>query len=168
MNILEMNSKAQEINTSTLTVKDNIISFTNYFIQIRNISEAEIAPVPSLPYPIIAIIICLIGFIMTCIGIGHYVGITVVGILFFAVGVMPLYMVYKKNQDRGEVLILGLNSGKRFYFKCKDRAFLARVLEVLKACVNKNMQNVIVDFSNSVITNSPIVGGNNNKVEVEA
>ena len=165
MNLAE-NSKSQEIKTSTLTVKDNIIAFTDYFIQISNISEAAIAPIPQLPYPSIAIVLCIIGLLLTFMGIGHAASVAIVGLILLVVGVISIYKIYQKNKNRGEVLILGLNSGKSFYFKCHDKLFLRKVLDVLKSCVNKEVHSIVVDFSNSVITNSPIVGGNNNQVGV--
>lgn len=65
MDSLEMDSKVQEINTPKLIVKENVIAFTDYFIQISNISEASISPIPAAPYPIIAIVLLLIGVILT-------------------------------------------------------------------------------------------------------
>lgn len=166
MNLANMNSKAQEINTPTLTIKDNVIAFTDYFIQISNISEAAIAPIPQLPYPIIAFILCIIGLLLTFMGMGHTASSVILGLIFLVIGVMIIYHIYLKNKNRGEVLILSLNSGKSFYFKCYDKFFLAKVLDVLKSCVNKEVHSIVVDFSNSVITNSPIVGGDKNQVEV--
>lgn len=167
MSLLEMDSKVQEINTPKLVVKDNVIAFTDYFIQISNISEASISPIPAVPYPIIAIVLLLIGVILTLMGIGNSIVAVIMGVLMLVIGAIPIYKVYQKNKNRGEVLILDLNSGKKFYFKCYNRDFLREVLNVLKSCVNKEVKSITVDFSNSVISNSPIIGGNNNKVGVE-
>ena len=166
MNLLEMDSKTQEINTSKLVVKDNVIAFTDYFIQISNISEASISPMPAAPYPIIAIVLLLIGIILTLMGIRNSIVAVIIGVIMLIIGAIPIYKVHQKNKNRGEVLILGLNSGKKFYFKCYNRNFLRDVLNVLKSCVNKEVKSITVDFSNSIISNSPIIGGNNNKVGV--
>ena len=136
-------------------------------IQISNISEASIAPIPPTPYPIISIILLIVGLIVTLIGIDNSVIAVILGLIMLAIGIISVYRVYQKNKNRGEVLIFDLNSGKQFYFRCNDKAFLRRVLDVLKACVNKEVGSITIDLSNSVITNSPIVGGNNNRVGVE-
>ena len=159
--------KTQEIVTSTLTVKDNIIGFQNYFIQISNISEIGKAPIPKLGYPIPAIVFFIVGLVMLSAGIYGSPAMVITGLVLMAICVLFIFSTWKKNQNRGEVLIIGLNSGKRFYFRCYNKAFLSKVLNVLKSCVNSKNQNIMVDFSNSVITNSPIVSGSDNDIDVK-
>lgn len=91
--------------------------------------------------------------------------VTIVRLLLFAIGAFILYKTYRKNQNRGEVLILGLNSGKRF--KCYNKSFLRTVLNMLKSCVNTKNQSITFDLRESKITNSPIISGDDNRVKAE-
>ena len=167
MNMIENDTKTQEINTDILTVRNNIIEFKNYFIQISNVSEVEIAPIPKKPYPLLGIILSLIGVLVFFMGIGKSAPAIIMGLIIFAIGAFMLYKVYQKNQNRGEVLILGLNYGRSFYFRCNDEAFLKKVLNVLKSCINAENQQVTFDFRESKITNSPIISGSENNVTME-
>lgn len=168
MSMLENNSYPQEIETEILTVRNNIMEFKDYFIQISNISEAEIAPIPKLPYPVLAIVLLLMGILLFVFGISDdTLSVTIIGLIMVAISAVALYKTYQKNQNRGEVLILGLNSGKRFYFKCYNKSFLRTVLNTLKSCVNTKNQSVTFDLRESKITDAPIINGNNNDVLLE-
>lgn len=169
MGLLPNNSKTQEIDTPIIKVKNNVIEFKDYIIQISNIADAEIAPVPKQVYPTWTIIVAILGIIAFVEGIVDF-GFTmaIFGLIATVLCIFVLYNVYKKNQVRGEVLILTLNSGKAFYFKCRDHEFLRRVLNAIKVCINTKDQSIVIDLSNSKIENSPIVPGDSNVIEVGA
>lgn len=152
--MLEKQEKA--IDTPELKINDNILSFEDYFIQISNISQVTIAPLPKQTYPPLAFLLFVIG--LGFMSMKNPVGI-LLGLCVASVGGYMLYRVYKYNEERGERLSIQMNSGGIFRFNCKDRRFLNEVMEVLKDCANSQKGSMIIDMKNSVINDSAIAVG---------
>ncbi|MBB6214126.1 hypothetical protein HNQ80_000195 [Anaerosolibacter carboniphilus] len=154
-----LQNEEKAINTPSLQIKGNVLSFKDYFIQISNISQVSIAPVAKQPYPILAFVLIVFGLMLFTVDSSFGV---MLGMLLAGYGGYILYKVHTRNANRGDNLTIGLNSGSVFRFNFKNREFLDEVMEVLQSCANNRNSNVIIDFQNSVVTM-----GDQNRVVVE-
>lgn len=153
------------VKSPTFEVKDNVLWFDDYFLQLSNISQVQALEVEALPYKYPLFFACA-GIVILILK-QVFLGITllvVAGVLF--------YMIYHYKQNPKYNLFITLNSGHTFRFACKDKAFAVRVMQALRNCITFPQANIYVDFSkNSImniskskIDNSNIIQGNNNTV----
>jgi len=156
-----MNKDEKIIDTPTLKIKDNILSFENYFILVSNISQVSIAPVTKRPFPKISILLIVIGLLFFTM---DRLPFLIIALAFIGGGLYLIYANTQENSNRGDNLSIQMNSGEYFIFNCKDRDFLVKIMDVLQSCANKLLTEAKIDLTNSVIN----YGDNNlisNKVE---
>lgn len=172
--VVNADSNVRDINSSTLTIKGNLLSFTDYFLQISNISQVSIAPVPKQNKNSIyalGVLMCIFGF-----GSFSFVPVNAFFFIIFAIaliggGIAVIYNAYQSNQNLGHTLSVQLNSGHVFLFHAKSYDFLNEVLECLKKCVNEAVSGATINFGESQITyvdkidNSTFAVGNQNKID---
>lgn len=151
----------KEIKTSNFKIENNIISFNDSLLQISNISQIDIAPIPKLKVNLwIVIIAAVLGATM----ISSYP----FGVLMLAVAIgypICVYLINKNNEEK-RFLNISLNSGYMYCIFCSDKKFLKNVRMVIEYCINHHWtQSINIDFNNCELKNSPLVIGNQNDVE---
>lgn len=172
--VVNVDSNVRDINSSTLTIKGNVLSFSDYFLQISNISQVSIAPVPkqnkSSIYAL-GVMMCILGLAsFSFVSINAFFFI-VLAIALIGGGIAVIYNAYQSNQNLGHTLSVQLNSGYVFLFHAKSYDFLNEVLECLKKCVNEAVSGATINFGESQITyvekidNSTFAVGNQNKID---
>lgn len=73
-NTINLNNNAKEIHTPQIAVQKNVLSFPDYFLQISNISQVSVAPIPKKKKGgvyFLAVLLCIVGliFLITAISI---------------------------------------------------------------------------------------------------
>lgn len=157
-----MGDEIKKINTNNFKIENNIISFSNSLIQVSNISQVSIAPIPKKRFNFLSVLALVIGVLLvqTYSESQQYIGtICISGSIAYM-----LYYIYI-NTTEEKYLQIFLNSGNIYYIVCRDTQFLDRVLQVIEYCINNHYsQTVTIDFNNCRVLNSPITVGNSNKV----
>lgn len=151
--------KSKLIDTPTFQLKDNTLWFKNYFLQVSNISQVSAQQVKAKSYVREIAVAFFVGLVLV------YEKVYLIGILaWMAMGYL-LLLVYQQKQKEPEYFVLiYLNSGDHYCFRCVSQEFANRVMEALRECINMPNSQITVDFANSKINNSPITFGNENHV----
>ena len=151
----------KKINADDFQIEENLISFHDSMLQISNISQVDVAPAPKKKINSNAIIAIILGLFAVIIPGLQMLGIVVV---VCGIGYFIWYSASASNEDI--YLNISLNSGRVYSIICKDKEFLKEVMQVIKYCINNHFTQLVqIDFDNCEIQNSPIVVGNENKVE---
>lgn len=132
----------KNIETPYLFIKKNIMTWNNTMIQLSNISLLTAADIDLLPFPILALLMILGGFVL-------FKSSAAFAILLFVLASVWFYFWYRENEKRkeGAILTIRMNSGHNLHFSFEDKAFLLKVVGVL--------ENIIID------------GGNNSQVTID-
>ncbi|MEG0812280.1 MAG: DUF6232 family protein [Eubacterium sp.] len=158
---MDANQK-ESINTPSLKIEKNCLSFQNTFLAINNISQVTVAPIPKDRFPMSAIVMGALGML------GFIIKIPMAGLVCLLIGVGIGFIWYSKNNNTGLNLNIFLNSGNILSIHGDDAKFLNKIRDVLMYCANNNYeQQINVDFSHSTIDNSPITFGSSNEVKNE-
>lgn len=162
--------KNRIVNSPTMQIDKNVITYGNSFICTDNISLITISPIPSDNSWIKAIILGLISI--------PIISINFIGVFILIAAIIWFFNVINHNNNRGENLAISLNAGNTLYFNCRDRIFLAKVVNTILDCIkNKNQSTYTINFDkctiNDGVLNNTILGNNNtamqgNKVEGNA
>lgn len=131
------NDSGNKIITEQLKIGNNIFSFNEIYIQLKNVEEVRLSPMPKKEYDLWKIICVLLGVSLM------YMQQAGIGLILILVGAYLLYSVYKKNKDIGEYLIICLGSGKEYYFPCDDKEFIRRIIDVVINCINGGDAKVV-------------------------
>lgn len=132
----------KNIETPYLFIKKNIMTWNNTMIQLSNISLLTAADIDLLPFPILALLMILGGFVL-------FKSSAAFAILLLVLAGVWFYFWYRENEKRkeGAILTIRMNSGHNLHFSFEDKAFLLKVVGVL--------ENIIID------------GGNNSQVTID-
>lgn len=150
---LSRRKKDQQIKVPGLKVDNNIISYANSFICLKNISLISISPIPANGSWVIAIIMVLGGLYMLVKEISTKIGVTLM-----AIGVILFFIVIISNSTRGINLAVTLNSGNTVYFHCSNEQFLREVLVVLLNSIKDTTKaSCYINFQECTIQNSNIL-----------
>ncbi len=136
---------------ANILIDDNILEYNNLIVQLSNISQVEVAPIPKEKYPPLAIAGILAGLYLLIVNVA-------LGLVFIGACAFWLYKIYEKNESLGKYLILELNSGRLLLFSCNDVYFLNEVVELMKGCFRGNNGKWFVNFGNCQI-------GDHNKIK---
>ena len=154
-------SEIKKINTDNFRIENNIIFFNDSLIQVSNISQVSIAPVPKKKFNFLSILIMVVGILLvqSYSEIQKYIGIG-----FLIAGIAYVFYFLCSNKDE-KYLNISLNSGNVYCIFCKDVKFFDRVMYVIEYCINNHYtQCVTIDFNNCRISDSPVTVGSWNKV----
>lgn len=128
-NLLNWSEKAGQkfIETPSLVIKKNIMTWENTMIQLSNISYISATDIPMASLPILAVLAIPVGLILLKESL-------LLAIALIAAGTMWLYFWYTANEKRrqGAVLTIRMNSGHNLYFTFENKKFLLKVLDVLE------------------------------------
>lgn len=154
---------AKKISTNNFQIEKNLISFSDSVIQISNISQVDVASPPKKQLNTSAIAAIVLGvFISMVIPELEMIGVIVA---ICGVGYIGLYIYLNSNEST--YLNISLNSGRVYSIICKDKEFLKEVMQVIKYCINNHSTKTFqIDFENCNITNSPIIQGDDNEVNL--
>lgn len=154
-------SEIKKINTENFKIENNLISFSNSLIQVSNISQVNIAPVPKKKFNFWSLLLLGLGvmLIQSYSEIQKYIGaMCIVALIAY------IFYFFYTNSDK-KYLNIFLNSGNVYCIVCKDSQFLDRVMRVIEYCINNHYtQSVTIDFNNCRVFNSPVIVGSKNRV----
>ncbi len=153
----------QKITTNNFKIEKNIITFTDSMIQISNISQVSISPVPKKRFNLWSIVLMACGlFLAQTYGELEYLGL---GILGVGVGYIIFYFYEYYDGVNDKYLNIYLNSGKVYSMICRNTNFMTQVMEVMEYCINNHSAQIVqIDFQNCKMFNSPIIVGDENEV----
>ena len=153
----------KEVYTNNFKIEKNIICYDESLIQISNISQVSIEPVPAKKFHLESILALMMGaYLYMEVDWGKNIGLILAVVAFAYISWYLLFNIASSKK----YLHLFLNSGQACYFICDDEVFLEHVVKVIKYCMNNRSNNnkVKIDFANCKIYNSPIIAGNGNEV----
>ena len=137
------------IETPSLLIKKNIMTWDNTVIQLSNISYISAADIGLAKFPGWAALVILGGLLL----LGET---ALLAILLVAAGAVGVYFWYKENEKRrqGAILTIRMNSGHNLYFTFEEKAFLLKVLNVLETIIINGGTNnqVKINISDCTIT----------------
>lgn len=156
LNLFSSNEKTGEkfIETPSLLIKKNIMTWDNTVIQLSNISYISAADIELAKFPGWAALVVLGGLLL-------FGETALLAILLIAVGAVGVYFWYKENEKRrqGAILTICMNSGHNLYFTFEEKKFLLRVVHVLENIIINGGANAPIDINikGCTINNSNIL-----------
>lgn len=122
--------KENSIATERLTIKGNIIMWDRMMIQLSNISSISTKGLSPKPFPIISLLVILIGLILFKMS-------GVLAVVLVTAGIVWIVWWYNEDQKRREKtnLIIVMNSGSVYVILFNDQNFLQKVLLVLERII---------------------------------
>lgn len=141
---MTISNKSEIVNTPSIQIDKNVITYGNSFIYVDNISLITISSVPLNMSWIGAIITAILSIIIIKL---HFIGvITLIGAIIW------LIVVVSQNYNRGKNLTINLNSGTTLYFNCADKLFLEKVVyKIIETIKNKEQSTYIINFQSCTI-----------------
>ena len=142
------------IDTPSLLIKNNIMTWDNTVIQLSNISYISAADIALMKFPgwLVAVIIAALFLL------GEQ---TLSAILLIAGCAAGLYLWYRENEKRrqGAILTIRMNSGHILHFTFKEKEFLIRVVRILESIIINGGVNspVSINIKGCTITNSRVL-----------
>ena len=142
------------IETPSLVIKKNIMTWDNTMIQLSNVSYLSASSLTLKPFPFLAALIILGGLCM----LGEML---VPGLLVIACGAAWIYSWCNDNETRqtGATLTIRMNSGHNLYFSFANKEFLLKVLDVLENIIINGGANspVSINIAGCTISNSSVL-----------
>lgn len=157
MDLLNNKSNDLFIETPELQISKRVITFRNTAIQISNISSVAICSFPKKSIPTITWVLMVLGLLMFTVN-------PIIGVVLLALGCVIIFKIYQDNQNPGQYIKIGMNSGTDYFFTSDSTNFLKDVTETIAYCINhpdEHRDNVTINIHDSKIENSPITAGNN-------
>lgn len=134
------NNQQEKIITKQLKISQNIFIYNETVIPLKNISKVSVAPIAKQPYQLYQFIMIFIGVCVLFLKSTFWI---LIGLALVALGVWLIYRTIEYNNDRGEYLILSLNSGEKIYFHSTNHDFSIRVMDVIVNCINADIQQEV-------------------------
>lgn len=156
-------NEEKTIMTDNLKIEKNIISFNNSLLQICNISNIDVEPVPKPQFHLWSIALCIVGLFFV---IASEEEIRLIGLLLFLAAAIYIiwYVIYNMDNEE-KYLCIYLNSGQVYYIYCENKKFLKRVMRIMKYCINNHVtQRIKINFDQCTLENVPINIGNEKEV----
>lgn len=156
LNLFHFGEKTGEkfIETPSLLIKKNIMTWDNTVIQLSNISYISAADIELAKFPGWAVLVVLGGLWLLDKA-------TFLAILLIAAGAAGVYFWIKENERRrqGAILTIRMNSGHNLYFTFEEKKFLLRVVHVLENIIINGGTNAPIDINikGCTINNSRIL-----------
>lgn len=157
----------KEVNyDATLEIREKTMRYDDTVIQLKNISKVSVSPIPKTPYPTWAFLCVFIGGFFAWQGYGS---LKTFGIIALIVGIITLAVLYSKNSELGDYLMINLNSGINVIFSCKDKKFLKSVKDTIASSFDEN-ENYSINLKDcqiinkSVVSSSQVGGSNNSQI----
>ncbi len=142
------NNQNEKIVTKMLKIGQNVFIYNESIVPLNNISRISIANAPKEPYHLLQFVIVLAGLL--CFGLKNIIMI-LVGLALIGLGAWSIYKTYENNLERGEYLVLSLNSGEKIFLHSSNHDFTVEVMDVIINCINSgkeykvNMENCNIE-----------------------
>lgn len=159
MAVLDGGSSAQRVEPDFLYIEDNMMKWSDTIIQISNISMVSTANVGSKPFPILSVLVILLG--LGAFNFSAFLGIVLVG-----GGVAWEVIWYQQTEkEKGmQLLKISLNSGVQFTVLFHNKKFLSEVLNRISDLISKpnSQRNLTINVKDSTFGgNASVVGSAN-------
>lgn len=159
MAVLDGGNSTQRIETDFLYIEDNMMKWSDTIIQVSNISMVSTANVGSKPFPILSVLVILLG-------IGLFQLSALLGFLFIAAGVAwEIYWYQQTEKEKGmQLLKISLNSGVQYTILFHSKKFLTEVLNKIAELISKpsSQKSLIINVKDSTFAgNAAVVGSAN-------
>ena len=142
------------IETPSLLIKKNIMTWGNTAIQLSNVSYISAADIAESKFPWPAALLVLVGFMLVEESFLLF-------LMLATAGGAWIYYWYKENEKRrnGAILTIRMNSGHNVYFTFQEKEFLFEVLKVLENIIINGGASSPVDINikDCTINNSKIL-----------
>lgn len=154
----QFNLGEKYIETPSMMIKKNIMTWGNTMIQLSNISYISAENIETTAFPLLAALLAIVGLLL----MGEAF---LLGFILIAAGAIWIYYWYKENEKRkqGAILTIRMNSGHNLYFTFTNKQFLLKVLGVLeRIIIDGNVSGpVSIDIKGCTITGSQLFTGIN-------
>ena len=131
------------------TIEKDVLFYRDSFILIRNISQVSVGPLPTPEFPKVAILMILIGLVLS---------VVIIGLIPLIFGCILIYNWYQEVQynKRSKYLNITMNAGTTLSFVGSDIPFMDRVVSIIRDCANGkyNEQPIIVNMQGSQVSGS--------------
>lgn len=156
---LDGGSTTQRINADYLYIEDNSLKWADTIIQISNISMISTSTIGTRPFPLLSILVFLIGIALVKITTG-------VGVLIILVGIAWIFIWYlqKEKDKETQLLKISLNSGITFTIVFYSKSFLAKVFATMSDLISEpqNKKSLTINIKDSTFSGSSAVIGKMN------
>ena len=162
---LQTNKKAKQVNTPSFSIVGHLLRWEDTIIQIDNISMISIASFQQTPFPLLSIVLILVGLLLIRYSI-------FVALLCLAGGGLLIWFwnIDVQKTQNYKYLNIQLNSGRVFSLLFESDMFLKQVLDVfanifeddnlagkniyidIKNCRIDDHSNVNIDASHNTVT----------------
>ncbi len=153
---LDGGSTAQRVETDYLYIEDNVMKWSDTIIQISNIAMVSTANVGSRPFPLLSVLIILLG-------IGAFNLSVLLGLLLTGGGVawVVIWNQETEKEKQMQLLRISLNSGVIYTILFHNKKFLAEVFKRISDLISKpsSQKNLTINVKDSTFAgNSSVVG----------
>ncbi len=157
---LDGGSTAQRVKTDFLYIEDNIMKWSDTIIQISNISMVSTANLGSRPFPILSVLLMLIGLAVFRLSV-------LAGIVFLGAGVVWVIVWYQQVEKEKEMQLLkiSLNSGITYTIVFNSKKFLFEVFKRMAELISKplSQKNLTINVKDSTFSGTSSIVGNMNE-----
>ncbi len=157
---LDGGSTAQRVETDFLYIEDNIMKWSDTIIQISNISLVSTANISSRPFPILSILLLLIGVGVMKLAI-------LAGIVILSAGIVWIVIWNQQVEKEKEMQLLriSLNSGITYTIVFNSKKFLSEVFKQMTDLISKPLssRNLTIDIKDSTFGDNSSVVRNMNQ-----
>lgn len=139
---LEKLNNKKTIETDILNVRGNLISWKDTFIQISSISMISTTDVDKNSFPILSIVMGLIGLFVMKTSV-------LIGLLLLAFCGLWIYKWYSDTEHLKKLkkLNIVLNSGGTYTLVFNDKLFLDQVVSILENILSTSDKNSNITFN---------------------
>lgn len=142
------------IETPSLLIKKNIMTWGNTMIQLSNVSYISSVNRNVLSFPVLTLLMILLGFVFIK-------SITVLALVLLVAAGAWIYFWYQENEKRkaGAVLTIRMNSGHNLYFTFENKLFLNEVVGALEQIIIDGGANspISINIKDCTITGSKVL-----------
>lgn len=147
----------KNIDTPFLRIRENCLEIQNTTIQLSNISLFSTADITPEKFPIISIILILVG-------IAFLEHLAVPALIAIALGGIWIYFWYYRVQEAKKMkrLTIITNSGNVFPILFEDQAFLAKVVAIMTDIIRDpaHARNITINVKECTFSDDASVVGN--------
>jgi len=144
-----------------LDIKDNVLTFSDCAIQLSNVSQIKVSPIPHKKYPPTAFLCGIIGLL--CFYFDEDI-MKAAGVFLIGICAIWIFMIYNYNTSNVKFLIIELNSGTQLYFSSHNVTFLEEACKALTNSFKNEKSTYKINFEKCTV-NYPNIGGTTNNVD---
>lgn len=148
------------INTPSILIEKNMMMWDKHtMIQLSNISYLSAEKLQPAAFPIGAVLMIFLGFILLAV----QAELVLLNLVIWTLSGLYIYLWYKETQrrEKGAILHIKMNSGNNLNFEFEDKEFLWCVAETIQNIMINGgaSEQVEINIVNSVIRDSSVLTG---------